>query len=286
MPDVLRKAFSETRSRPASPIPEIRKSETKEKGNKGKERSREYAQPSQNTQNTDIWMGMETPFKSANSWFTEPGKSNRSRQPGTSKTSAVETNILVGIATPLAPTNASGVRQWAGREEPPHLATQGVGNPRMDTSQRSASQDAKRPPRRENREGGDSDPESSLSSDEERGRSSRGHRSRKRSKTPKPQCRRSSTPRPRGHRRRKGPEDSNGNGGGGSSGGTSTASSTSSRDSRHSRHRNRSRSRSQSIEIPYGRITPVSSNRRTYPPGTVTRTWQSSTSGRSNSKQL
>ena len=39
LPDALRNAFSETRSRPASPVLEVRKSEPKRKSDKGKERS-------------------------------------------------------------------------------------------------------------------------------------------------------------------------------------------------------------------------------------------------------
>ena len=60
------------------------------------------------------------PFKSTNVWFVEPGRSNRLKQPGTTKPPTVDTNILIGIAMPLLP-NTSNIRQWNEREEPPHL---------------------------------------------------------------------------------------------------------------------------------------------------------------------
>ena len=53
-------------------------------------------------------------------WLVEPGRSNRSKQPGMTKPPMVDTNILIGIAMPLPP-NTSNVRQWNEREELPHL---------------------------------------------------------------------------------------------------------------------------------------------------------------------
>lgn len=146
LPDALRNAFSETKSTPGSPSTETRKLEPKRKTDKGKERSREEVR--QPSQNTSVWMGMDTPFKSSNSWFVEPGRSNRSRQPGTTKPPALETNILVGIATPLPPST-SNIRQWDEREEPPHLpskekegkATKDPGRPASCNSKRSVSRE-------------------------------------------------------------------------------------------------------------------------------------------------
>ena len=251
LPEVIKKAFSKTRSRQVSPVSEIRKSESKQNTSKGKERNRGDPQSSQNT---SVWMGMDTPFKSSNAWFVEPGRSNRSKQPGTTKPPAVETNILVGIATPLPPT--TGVRQWEEREEPPHLATQDNGRPTSHANERSTSRQARPRQRRGRHDAGNSDPESSSSSDEGRGRSSGSHRNRRHSKTLRPRRRRSSTPRPRSHRRRRDPDDSNDNGGGGSDGGSSSTYSTSSSSTRHSGRRYREQSR-ESVEIPYGRIAPT-----------------------------
>jgi len=236
----------------------MRKPESKQRHDKGKERLREEVR--QPTQGTSIWMGMDTPFKSANAWFVEPGRSNRSKQPGTTKPLAVETNILVGIATPLLP-NSSNVRQWEEREEPPHLANkESRENPRNNppkstsrTSKRSASWDNEPQRQRGRRDGGDSNPESSNSSDEGRGRSRRSLRC---SRTPKPRRRSSSTPRPRAYRRRRNPGDGDGNRDGGSHGDDTSTYSSSSSSSQNSRHQYRSRS-IESIEIPYGRIAPT-----------------------------
>ena len=255
LPDVLRNAFSETRSRPASPGAETHKPEASQRKQKGKERSRDEAK--QPAQGTSVWMGMDTPFKSSNAWFVEPGRSNRSKQPGTTKPPTVDTNILVGIATPLPP-NTSNIRQWNEREEPPHLPNResrgDPTNPPRSTShasQRSMSRGNGSQRQRGRRDAGDSDPESSSSSDEGRGRSSRNRRNRRRSRTPKPRRRSSSTPRPR--RRREHPEDSDP--GGSDPEGSSTYSSSLSR-SRHSKRRYCSRS-IDSVEIPYGRIVPT-----------------------------
>ena len=252
LPDALKNAFSETRSRPTSPVVEARKLEQAQKNRKGKERSHE--EEKQPAQSTSVWMGMDTPFKSSNAWFVDPGKSNRSKQPGTSKPPAVETNILVGIATPLQPST-SNVRQWDEREEPPHLPnTEPRGKSARDppkssppASQRSANwaNDSRRPRGRQDAD--DSDPESSSSDEEKRGRSSK---SRRRSRTPKPRRRSSSTPKPR--RRREHPNDGDGSS---DPDGSSTYSSSSSR-TRRSKHRYRSRSL-ESVEIPYGRIAPT-----------------------------
>ena len=208
---------------------------------------------------------MDTPFKSTNAWFVEPGRSNRSKQPGTTKPPTVETNILVGIATPLPPST-SNIRQWEEREQPPHLVTNETKGtsvnappkkPSSHDSKRSASRGGRPQRRQERRDAGGSDPESSgSSSDEERGRSGGSRRSRRRSKTPKPRRRRSSTPRPRNYRRRRDPDDSDSNGGGGGDSDSSSTYSSSSSNSRRSKHRYRSQSR-ESVEIPYGRIAPT-----------------------------
>ena len=257
LPGVLKNAFSETRSRPTSPVSETHRAEPRQGKNKGKERSRgETKSP---VRSTSVWMGMDTPFKSANAWFVEPGRSNRPKQPGTTKPPAVETNILVGIATPL-PASTSNIRQWEEREEPPHLPNrESSSNPTKDpvrpashTSNRSASRGEEQRQPRGRCDADDSDPESSSSGDEKRGRSSRSRRSRRRSRTPRPRRRASSTPKPRSHRRRGHPDDSSG---GSDPDGSSTYSSSSS-STRRSRHRYRSRSR-ESVEIPYGRIAPT-----------------------------
>ena len=262
LPSVLKNAFSETRSRPASLGLEACKSDPKQRKDKGKERSREEAK--QLAQSTSIWMGMDTPFKSTNAWFVKPGKSNRSKQPGTTKPPSVEMNILVVITTPLVP-GPSNVRQWGEREEPPHLPSNksrrgtrrdsGKPTSQKQPSECSASWNSEPQQQRGRRGGDDSDPESSSSSDEGRGRSNRSPRSHKRSRTPKPRRRSLSTPRPRGHRRRRDPDDGDGDGDGGSSSSFSSYLSSSSC-SQRSRHRYRSRSRD-SVEIPYGRIAPT-----------------------------
>ena len=114
MPDALKTTFLDNAAQ------EPAETEVKEvkKASKGKER--EHQAPAKPSAQSSVWMGMETPFKSANAWFVDPGKSNRPRQPGTSKPPA-EPNILLGIATPLAPQTVKG---WEGREQPPHMSDQ------------------------------------------------------------------------------------------------------------------------------------------------------------------
>ena len=69
-----------------------------------------------------IWMGLDTPFKSANAWFVEPGKSNRSCQEGTSNQRTLTQDILLGIATPQPNSSAMDPSHWKGHETPPHMA--------------------------------------------------------------------------------------------------------------------------------------------------------------------
>ena len=69
--------------------------------------------------NQSIWMGMDTPFKSSNAWFVEPGKSNRSRQEGTSSRRTLTQDMLLGIATPQPDSLLTDPSDWKGRETPP-----------------------------------------------------------------------------------------------------------------------------------------------------------------------
>ena len=71
--------------------------------------------------NRSIWMGMDTPFKSVNAWFTEPGKSNRSRQEGTSSQQTLIQDVLLGIATPQPYALSMDLSYWRGREMPLHM---------------------------------------------------------------------------------------------------------------------------------------------------------------------
>ena len=72
--------------------------------------------------NQSIWMGTDTPFKSSNAWFVEPGKSNRSRQEGTSSRRTLTQDVLLGIATPQPDSLLTDPSDWKGRETPPHIA--------------------------------------------------------------------------------------------------------------------------------------------------------------------
>jgi len=71
--------------------------------------------------NRSIWMGMDTPFKTVNAWFTEPGKSNRSRQEGTSSQQTLIQDVLLGIATPQPYALSMDLSYWRGREMPLHM---------------------------------------------------------------------------------------------------------------------------------------------------------------------
>lgn len=73
----------------------------------------------------NIWMGLDTPFKSANAWFVEPGRSNRSRQEGTSSQRTLTQDILQGIATPQPTLPEIEPTPWGGRETPPHMTRTG-----------------------------------------------------------------------------------------------------------------------------------------------------------------
>ena len=112
MPRALKAAFPDSKAEQSA------ETEVKEvkKASKGKER--EHQAPAKPSAQSSVWMGMEMPFKSTNAWFVNPGKSNRPRQPGTSKP-PTEPNILLGIATPLAPQTVKG---WEGREQLPHMS--------------------------------------------------------------------------------------------------------------------------------------------------------------------
>ena len=249
VPDALRSAFL------ASKADQPPRSEVKEgkKVSKGKER--EHQSLSKPSAPSSVWMGMETPFKSANAWFVDPGRSNRERQPGTSKP-PTEPNILLGIATPLAP---QAVKAWEGREQPPHLMDQPQNPEANKKSEKAESQASSRTLEQRNRshqrgrrESGNN-PDEPPSSDDD-GSSSRTRRSRRsrsrrrRSRTPRPRRRRSSTPRPRRHRSP--PDD---DGGDDSSDESSSDSYYSSSASSYSGSKRRRRKRSRdSVVIPYG----------------------------------
>ena len=223
------------------------------------------------TSSESIWMGTETPFKSANSWFVEPGKSNRSKQEGSSRQKTLTQDILLGIATPQSNLPASGPSTWKGREIPPHLPS----TQRAPTAAYEAQNLAQE--REDSREGGhfdsssrrhgqdeqqredDGPPEDSSDGDSSSShRSHRSNRRRHRSRTPRPRRRRSSTPRPR--RARRGADDDDG---GGSSDGSDTDTSCKSRSSsssasRSSRsRRSRTKKPEDDVIIPYGTIPPT-----------------------------
>ena len=106
VPDALKNAFSNSKTKQ----PLTMEARGGKKAPKGKER--DYQGLSKPSPQSSVWMGMETPFKSANTWFVDPGKSNCMRQPGTSRP-PMEPNILLGIATPNTPQT---VRGWESRE--------------------------------------------------------------------------------------------------------------------------------------------------------------------------
>ena len=114
--------------------------------NKGKERERQEEQPlpvalaqkgpketsslrndTQVRHKLTIWMGQDTLFKSANSWFVEPGRSNRPCQEGTSSSQTLPQDILVGIATLQSMFAPPRPVEWKGRETPPHFPLRGRG---------------------------------------------------------------------------------------------------------------------------------------------------------------
>jgi len=220
-----------------------------------------------------IWMGIDTPFKSANSWFVEPGRSNRSRQEGTSLNQTLTQDILVGIATPQPSFAPTGPAEWEGRETPPHLPSRG----RKDCSVRE--RDISLPSRRvspqlrrdvpsewralqqplHQDDGGPPDDESN--GDPPSSHKSSGSRRRHRqSRTPRPGRRQSSTPRPRRPRR----DPDNSDGGGGSGDESSSSDSSWSSHSSHSKssvssrnHRSRRNQLSDDVIIPYGTIPPT-----------------------------
>ena len=143
MPAGLREAFRTDDKPTPMPTPHEQPQELPTTTNKGKERERQDVQPSSSARrgmrdmnspkaysaqarpDSTIWLGQDTPFKSANSWFVEPGKSNRSRQEGTSSNQTLTQDILVGIATPQSALPSAGPAEWKGRETPPHLPSRG-----------------------------------------------------------------------------------------------------------------------------------------------------------------
>ena len=102
MPAGLRDVFRADKKTTPMPTPRDLPQELPPPVNKGKAREQQNTQHSsslrkgsketnspkatnaQTRSEPTIWMGMDTPFKSANAWFVEPGKSNRSHQEGTS----------------------------------------------------------------------------------------------------------------------------------------------------------------------------------------------------------
>jgi hypothetical protein len=228
-----------------------------------------------------IWMGMDTPFKSANAWFVEPGKSNRLRQEGTSSQRTLTQDVLLGIATPQPNSLPTELLDWKGRETPPHMAsssrqarsaraiTDSSQAMRKDSQERGQHDESLQQPSQQNAtgnrqmaegappdDGGDDD--SSYSR-----RSHRSRRQRRRSRTPRPRRRRSSTPRPRPSHH--GTDDDDGGGsssdssgdgddGGDSSWGSSSSYSNSS--SARSRRAKRQHKKDDVI-IPYGTIPPT-----------------------------
>ena len=229
-----------------------------------------------------IWMGSDTPFKSANAWFVEPGRSNRSRQEGTSSQKALTQDILLGIATPQPNLPSIDPSLWTGRETPPHIAStsrqprsaRGITDSTRVAEDKgnSREQDQREPPRQPNTQnvtrnqrpdngqppdGGDDD-DSTYSQ-----RSRRSERQRRRSRTPRPRRRRSSTPRPRRSRRVPSSDDDDGGGSSSdSSGGSSSWGSHSSYSLRSSSSSSRSRKsrkerKAADVIIPYGTIPPT-----------------------------
>ena len=173
---------------------------------------------------------MDTPFKSANSWFVEPGKSNRSCQEGTSRRQTLTQDVLLGIATLQSNAPTVEPSDWRGQETPPHMIssnscarkTKTLTEPsrvvedipqeqehREESSQRFSTQNIARSCQLEEGsplDGGD-DGESSDSHGSRRSR-----RRGRRSHTPRPRRHQSSTPRPQ--RPRHGRDDDDRGGGG------------------------------------------------------------------------
>jgi len=118
IPDTLKNTFSESKVEQ----PPNLETTVARKRMKGKEK--EHQSSSSPATQSSIWMGMDTPFKSANAWFVDPRKSNQVKQAGTSRPH-MEPNILLGITTPLQPLTAT---ELAGREQPPHMVDQPQGS--------------------------------------------------------------------------------------------------------------------------------------------------------------
>lgn len=217
MPAGLREAFRTDDKPTPIPTPHQQTRELPTTRSKGKERERQDIQPSslarkeskdidsaredytQPSSESTIWMGLDTPFKSANSWFVKPGKSNRSRQEGTSSNRTLTQDILVGIATPQSTFDPAGPAEWKGRETPPHLQSRGrsawSARERNTSPQlRKASPEVKRDvpiahqSSQQTRHQDDGDPPDDSSDDDPPpSRSSNGRRRRhRRSRTPRP----------------------------------------------------------------------------------------------------
>ena len=292
MPAGLRDAFRTDDKPTPKPTPHAQPQELPVATSKGKERERHDVEPSSSAQkgpkevgspkpkdaqpksDSTIWLGQDTPFKSANAWFVEPNRSNRSRQEGTSSNPTLTQDILVGIATPQTTFTSTGPAEWKGRETPPHLPSRGrrthSGRERdisvSPQSRRASPEEKKDVPssrqivqQAQRHDDGEPPDGSSDDSPPPSRRSSRRHRRRHRSRTPKPRRRRSSTPRPRRPRHDPDGGDSGGDDGSGSdSGDSSWSSRSSSRTSTSSRSRTSRKNRgSDDVIIPYGTIPPT-----------------------------
>ena len=268
LPDSLKDAFVNDQKEDNGPNPAVSNSEAHlDKGKakasihsrrRGKDTITTTNDPVPSGSSNSIWMGMDTPFKGANKWFVDNNKSNRSRQPGTSRAQGEDTNILLGIATPLPPKTTT-IKDWGDRERPPHQPDPKVTNVatsvRSDASHNKGRKDQRDRTGGDSPEDGSSDGSSTVSSRSRR--SNRAGRRRRRSTTPRPRRRSSSTPRPR--RRRPAPDDDGGSESSGDGDGSSFSSDSSSWDSEYtsSSRRSRHRSRRAKVSAPYGNSIPT-----------------------------
>ena len=268
LPDSLKEAFVNDQKEDNGPNPAVSNSEARlDKGKakasihsrrRGKDTITTTNDPVPSGSSNSIWMGMDTPFKGANKWFVDNNKSNRSRQPGTSRAQGEDTNILLGIATPLPPKTTT-IKDWGDRERPPHQPDPKVTNVatsvRSDASHNKGRKDQRDRTGGDSPEDGSSDGSSTVSSRSRR--SNRAGRRRRRSTTPRPRRRSSSTPRPR--RRRPAPDDDGGSESSGDGDGSSFSSDSSSWDSEYtsSSRRSRHRSRRAKVSAPYGNSIPT-----------------------------
>jgi len=99
----------------------IDKGKSKVSGHSRRKDNNTADDPDPSKSSNTIWMGMDTPFKGANKWFVDNTRSNRSCQPGTSRVQGEDTNILLGIATPLPPrTTTMMFKDWGDQDPLPH----------------------------------------------------------------------------------------------------------------------------------------------------------------------